>query len=203
MKSFFLTMSLLWLSTSMMSQELQLHNLYWSQGKLALESHQQKEGLTAYIPGTDVVFFKSQQTQAIKTYHISTVAWLSYYDNGMHQQRQFVKIKRQAEKQPQLYELISINELHILRLPLKSNFGFEEKSQQYMDKNHRDNRYIYQVALNTSNREVQFLADEQEERIARFIHYNKLNCYAAEDQQKIRNFFRGQRDTMLTALSFE
>ena len=201
MKSFFLTMGLLWLSMSIMGQELQLRNLYWSQGKVALENRSPQEGLTAYIPGTDVVFFKSHQTQAIKTYHISTIAWLSYYDNGMHQQRQFVKMD--SEKKPKLFELISMNGLHILRLPPKSNFSFEEKSQQYMDKNHRDNRYIYRVAHNTSSNEARFLTDEQERKIARFIHYNKLDCYAAEDQQQIRNFFREQGNTPLTALSFK
>jgi len=201
MKSFFLTMSLLWLSTCVIGQELQLHNLYWSKGKLVLESQQQREGLTAYIPGTDIVFFKSPQNHAIKTYHISTVAWLSYYDNGVHHQRKFVKMN--TEKKPKLFELISMENLHILRLPLKSNFSFEEKSQQYMDKDHRDNRYIYQVALNTNNHEVRFLADEHEKEIARFIHYKKLDCYVVEDQQEIIKFFQNQRNTTFTALSFE
>lgn len=201
MKSFFLTMSLLWLSISVMGQELELRNLYWSKGVLALENRPPEEGLTAYIPGKDVVFFKSPQTQAIKPYHISTIAWLSYYDNGMHQQRQFVKME--SENKPKLFELISMDGLHILRLPLKTNFVFEEKSQQYMDRDHRNNRYIYQVAHNTSHQEVRFLSDEEARNIARFIHYRELDCYAVEDQQQIVKFFREQRKTPLTALSFE
>lgn len=203
MKSFFLTVGLLWLGTMALAQDLQLHNLYWSEGSLGLEEQPAQEGLLAYYPGKDVVFFKPLQTQAIKTYHISTIAWLSYYDNGMHQERQFVKVGTKGHQQEKLHELITIDGLHILRLPLKSNFGLEERSRQYMDRDHRDNRYIYQVAQNTSNHEVRFLEDEQEEKIARYIHYKGLDCYSLEDQREISKFYKKQVDMSFTALSFE
>lgn len=114
-----------------------------------------------------------------------------------------MKIGKEGKPKDKLHELISVDGLHILRLPLKSNFNFEERSQHYMDRDYWDNRYIYQIAHNTNNSEVRFLADEQEEKIAQYIYYNGRDCYAPEDQKEISKFHRHKVDMSFTALSFE
>lgn len=203
MKAIILTFGLLWLCSFLSAQELQLHNLYWSKGTLGLEDNTEKQGFTCYIPGHDVVFYKSLANYDVKIYHLSKVSWLSYYDNGMHQQREFVKMNDHVRRKGKLYEVISLGKLHLIRLPNPNNWKWNEVSQQWMDHSHKDNQYTYQIAYTASDNTIRMLAEKQEKAISRFIQNYDLDCYAPDDREQLKEFYRQQENLPLTALIFE
>lgn len=203
MRAIFLTAIALLLYLASPAQQINLHNLYWSKGTLGLEDKTEKQGFTCYNPGLDVVFFKSTDSHDVKTYHLSKVAWLSYFDNGIHQQREFAKMKVDERQKEKLYEVISLGRLHLIRLAHPGNWEWDEVSRQWMDKNRQDNRYTYRVAYTAVDNTIRMLAEEHEKAISRYIQNYELNCYAKKDREQIANYYRQQENLPLTALSFQ
>jgi len=184
-------------------QNVQIRNLYWSSGSVGLQNGKVWEGQICYMPGWDVVFYKTDQLHEIKTYHISLISWLRYYDNGIKQNRQFVKMKMEGRNRENLHEVISLGGLHIIRLAHPYNWEYDEVSQQWMDRDYSNNRYQYQIAYTAADYTVKRLEEDREKSIYRFIQTYELDCYAPEDQKKIMNYYQQQENIPFVAWSFK
>ena len=182
MKSIFLMSSLLISPLLSRAQVMDLNHLYWSSGAIGLENGTVNTGYTSFYPDLDVVFFKSPQTKVVKTYHLSIIEWLEFYDNGIRQNRKFVKINLDNRRHGQLYELISMSEFLVLRQQRGQIYTQDEVSHQMMNKNPKSNRY-------------------HTRKVANYISNYNLDCYCSIDQERLKKYFQQQLDPVPIALS--
>ncbi|MFP4089078.1 MAG: hypothetical protein ACLFUB_14155 [Cyclobacteriaceae bacterium] len=174
---------------SVSGQPTEITNLYWSKGQIMLESQQLRDGFTSYHPKLDVVFYKDDHTRKVKTYHISTVSWIEFYDNGIHKQRKFVKLTNaNRHNSKQLFELITMGDIFLLRLPHAYNYEFDQESGIMMEKQQGNKHYSYQVAYATAKEDIIMMPKKKVRAISHFISANQLDCYDTKDRRLIREY---------------
>jgi hypothetical protein len=190
MKTNFLTLIFSLCCLYSIGQDLKLQNIYWSRGSLLLENQKSKSGFTAYYPGHDVVFFKDSTSHEVKTYHLSKVRSLRFYDNGIREIRQFVRLEHFRRHADKLFELISLKPFHILRLPHPQNFRMDDKSRMVMDHDRQDNHYTYYIVYEEPGADISPLPASLRREVSNFIRSRELDCYAEQDLQRIKAYCR-------------
>lgn len=203
MKRILLTLMMTGWGLMAFAQLPSLTQLYWSAGSLTLENEKILEGFTSYYPNLDVVFFKHKDTHQIKIYHISTVAALQFFDNGIHEDRQFIKLQKPHKQEEDMFEVISIGEFYVLRTPNAANYQYDYRSKQIIDQQDQYTRYRYWIATDHAKEGLSTIPRSQANKIAAFIRTEELNCYDPQDQQLIWEFSQKKIGNRYFALSTE
>lgn len=203
MKRILLTLMMTGLTMMAFAQLPSLTELYWSSGSLTLENEKTLEGFTSYYPNLDVIFFKHKNTHQIKIYHISTVAALQFFDNGMREDRQFIKLPKPYKQGEDMFEVISMGEFYMLRTPHAANYQYDYRSKQIIDQQDHYTRYRYWIATDHAQEGLSIIPRSQANKIAAFIRTEDLDCYDPQDQQRISEFSRKKIGNRYFALSTE
>lgn len=192
MKRILLTTLLVCCSMMAMAQTPSLHQLYWSEGSITLDDETKMEGLTSYYPNVDVIFFKKKNDHQIKTFHISQIASLRFFDNGMRTDREFVKLRMSHKDEKELYELIHVNNFVVLRVPSSSNYQYDPRSRQYMDQQNQYSNYRYWIAMEHPTKGLAMMPRQQANKLIAYIKTDDLDCYSLEDQAQMQAYYENK-----------
>jgi hypothetical protein len=169
-----------------------LHQLYWSEGSIVLESKEVVRGLTSYYPSLDVIFFKGKNTHQVKTYHISRILGLRFFDNGMLLDREFVKLDRPNRQGKVLFEVIPVKDFLVLRVPEARNYQYDHRSRQYIDQQGEFTGYRYWIAQEKPDQagSLEVMPKSETNKLIAYIRSGDLDCYDQQDRILIEEFYQ-------------
>ncbi|MDF9800500.1 hypothetical protein OKW21_005763 [Catalinimonas alkaloidigena] len=192
MKRILLTVIMTGWAFIVIGQVPKLHQLYWSKGSIVLENKEAVEGLTSYYPSLDVVFFKGNDTHQVKTYHISRIVGLRFFDNGMLIHREFVKLDRPNLQGKALFEVIPVRDFVVLRVPESRNYQYDHRSRQYIDQQGEFTDYRYWIAREKSHQagSLDVMPRSEANKLIAYIRAGDLDCYDQQDRVLIEEFYQ-------------
>lgn len=191
MKRILLTLIMTGWAFMVIAQVPSLHQLYWSEGSIVLESKEVVKGLTSYYPSLDVIFFKGKNTPQVKTYHISRIVGLRFFDNGMLTEREFVKLERPNRHGKALFEVIPVRDFIVLRVPEARNYQYDHRSRQYIDQQGEFTGYRYWIAREQPQvGSLAVMPRSEANRLIAYIRSGDLDCYDEQDRRLIEEFYQ-------------